>query len=43
MVLEWNAPALSFYEQLGAEALGDWRVHRVGGERLSSLARGECA
>ena len=40
MVLDWNGPALSFYEQLGAEVLADWHVHRVGGERLSSLACG---
>jgi GNAT superfamily N-acetyltransferase len=39
MVLDWNSPALSFYEKHGAEVLADWRVHRVSGSDLLSLGR----
>jgi GNAT superfamily N-acetyltransferase len=38
-VLDWNAPALAFYESLGAEALDDWRLRRVSGEALARLSR----
>jgi GNAT superfamily N-acetyltransferase len=37
-VLEWNAPAIGFYEQMGAKMLMDWRTMRVAGEALPSLA-----
>jgi GNAT superfamily N-acetyltransferase len=37
-VLDWNSPALEFYQVLGAEAMGDWTTHRVSGEALSRLA-----
>jgi len=37
-VLDWNKPAIDFYEQLGARVLPDWRVCRVDGERLGRLA-----
>jgi len=36
--LDWNEPALRFYEQLGAIQLGDWITHRLevdGMRRLS--------
>jgi GNAT superfamily N-acetyltransferase len=36
--LDWNEPALRFYEGLGAEPLADWITHRLdraGMERLS--------
>jgi GNAT superfamily N-acetyltransferase len=39
-VLDWNEPAIRFYETLGAEAVGDWSVYRLSGEHLSRLARG---
>lgn len=38
--LHWNAPALGFYEKLGAEVLTEWRMHRLSGERLRSVAAG---
>jgi len=38
-VLEWNAPAIRFYERQGAELLGDWRLCRVTAEALARLAR----
>ena len=38
MVLEWNEPALKFYESLGAEILGEWETMLLTGPALSSLA-----
>jgi ribosomal protein S18 acetylase RimI-like enzyme len=37
-VLDWNTPALDFYRSLGAECLSEWRIMRVSGDALSSLA-----
>lgn len=37
-VLEWNTPAIGFYESLGADVLADWRIARVTGEALTRLA-----
>ena len=37
-VLEWNTPAIGFYESLGAEPLMEWRIMRVAGDRLPALA-----
>ena len=37
-VLDWNAPAIRFYTRLGAEAMDDWTVYRLGGSVLSDLA-----
>lgn len=37
-VLDWNEPAIHFYEGLGAEALDDWRGRRVSGDALARLA-----
>lgn len=37
-VLDWNEPALRFYEKLGAESMTDWTVQRVSGEGLRRLA-----
>jgi hypothetical protein len=39
-VLDWNAPAIAFYESLGAKILPDWRIVRVVGAALDSLADG---
>jgi GNAT superfamily N-acetyltransferase len=38
-VLDWNEPAIKFYESLGAMVLPDWRVCRVTGEALTHLGR----
>ena len=38
-VLDWNAPAIRFYERQGAELLPDWCICRVAGEALRRLAR----
>jgi GNAT superfamily N-acetyltransferase len=37
-VLDWNRPAIGFYESLGAKVLPDWRIARVTGEGLARLA-----
>ena len=37
-VLDWNAPAIRFYEGLGARPNADWTVYRLTGESLSALA-----
>jgi GNAT superfamily N-acetyltransferase len=29
MVLDWNAPAQRFYDELGAEMLSSWRLYRL--------------
>jgi GNAT superfamily N-acetyltransferase len=40
-VLDWNAPSIRFYENLGAEMHGDWRRMRVTGAVLERLAQRE--
>ena len=37
-VLDWNAPAIEFYQALGATVLPDWRIVRVVGPALDALA-----
>jgi len=37
-VLDWNEPAIDFYEHLGAKILKDWRICRVSGESITALA-----
>lgn len=37
-VLEWNEPAIRFYQSLGALVLPDWRITRVTGASLIALA-----
>jgi GNAT superfamily N-acetyltransferase len=36
-VLEWNTPAIGFYEKMGALMQSDWRTMRVTGEALAAL------
>ena len=38
-VLDWNEPAIGFYQTMGAEILPEWRICRVTGESLDHLAR----
>ena len=38
-VLDWNEPAIRFYEALGAQVLPDWRICRVTGAALETLSR----
>jgi len=37
-VLDWNTPSIRFYESLGAEMKGDWRIMRVTGAALEKMA-----
>ena len=37
-VLDWNTPAIGFYQALGAKLMDEWTVMRVDGEALSALA-----
>ena len=39
-VLDWNSPALRFYESLGAVPMDEWTVHRLTGPALHTLAEG---
>ncbi|HXS64535.1 MAG TPA: GNAT family N-acetyltransferase [Streptosporangiaceae bacterium] len=38
-VLDWNTPAIGFYESLGAMAMSDWTVNRLTGGPLADLAK----
>jgi GNAT superfamily N-acetyltransferase len=38
-VLGWNAPAIAVYEKVGARILTEWRIMRLAGEPLQTLAR----
>lgn len=37
VVLDWNTPAVGFYEALGARPMKEWTTYRVEGERLAVL------
>lgn len=37
-VLDWNAPAIGFYDQLGALAMDEWTTRRLTGAALEALA-----
>ena len=38
VALEWNEPALNFYEQLGARRLDDWKLLRLEKDGIRRLA-----
>ncbi len=38
-VLDWNEPAIRFYESLGARAMSEWTTHRLDGDALAALGR----
>lgn len=40
VVLEWNKPAIGFYEKIGAKLMNDWRLCRLTGEALERFAKG---
>ena len=42
-VLDWNEPAIGFYESLGATLMLDWRICRLTGEALDRFASNEGA
>jgi len=37
-VLDWNEPAIRFYKAMGADILPDWRICRLTGDSLMSMA-----
>jgi GNAT superfamily N-acetyltransferase len=37
-VLDWNQPAIAFYESLGARRLREWQICRLTGEALAHYA-----
>lgn len=37
-VLDWNQPAIGFYQKIGAKAMDDWTVYRLTGAALDQLA-----
>ena len=37
-VLDWNAPAIDFYDSLEAETMDQWTVRRLSGATLGALA-----
>jgi GNAT superfamily N-acetyltransferase len=38
-VLDWNEPAIVFYERLGATIMHEWKLVRVTGDALERLAK----
>ena len=36
--LDWNEPALDFYQRVGAARLSAWELHRLDGEALRRVA-----
>jgi GNAT superfamily N-acetyltransferase len=38
-VLDWNKPAIDFYEALGARPQSEWTIYRLTGEALERFAR----
>ena len=36
-VLDWNAPAIGFYQSLGARAMDGWTIMRMDGAALHQL------
>jgi diamine N-acetyltransferase len=37
-VLDWNSPSIAFYESIGAEIKGEWKVCRMSGPALAKFA-----
>jgi len=39
-VLDWNEPALRFYERMGARVMQEWKLCRLTGDSLTHVAAG---
>lgn len=39
-VLDWNEPAIAFYESIGGEAKSEWIGYRLSGEALKAMGQG---
>jgi GNAT superfamily N-acetyltransferase len=37
-VLDWNEPAVGFYQRLGATVMEEWRICRLTGDALARVA-----
>lgn len=37
-VLDWNAPSIAFYKSIGAQVMNEWKLCRLSGAALASLA-----
>lgn len=37
-VLDWNEPSIEFYKSMGARPMDEWKVNRLTGDHLTSLA-----
>jgi GNAT superfamily N-acetyltransferase len=37
-VLDWNDPAIRFYQSMGAKSMDGWTINRLDGDALDSLA-----
>ncbi len=40
-VLDWNTPAIDFYQSVGARPQSGWTGYRLSGEALQAFARGD--
>ena len=40
-VLDWNEPALRFYERMGARVMKEWKLCRLTGDSLTRVATGK--
>ncbi len=40
VALDWNQPAINFYEKLGAQPMDDWRTFRLERDGIARLAEG---
>ncbi|CAH9063738.1 hypothetical protein PSECIP111951_03190 [Pseudoalteromonas holothuriae] len=38
VVLDWNKPAIEFYDNIGAKAQSEWIIYRLAGDELKSFA-----
>jgi GNAT superfamily N-acetyltransferase len=39
-VLDWNTPAIEFYQRAGADVMPDWRICRLTAEGIARVAEG---
>ncbi|MBE3994245.1 GNAT family N-acetyltransferase [Vibrio parahaemolyticus] len=39
-VLDWNQPAIDFYQSIGAEPQDEWKIYRLAGDALQRFAKG---
>ena len=37
-VLDWNAPSIAFYRSIGAVSLDDWKIMRLTGDEMDTIA-----